>query len=132
MPSTNVSAALERPAAEQTSSPAETWEPCPVQESIRLIGRKWHLIVLWELSKRPHGFNALKHATRGISAKMLSQSLNELEAAGLVQREILSERPLRVSYRLTRKAEDLEGMFAVLHSWGQRHGLVEPTRMADR
>lgn len=104
--------------------------PCPVQESIKVIGRKWHLIILWELSQSSRGFNELKTATRGISAKMLSQSLTDLEDHGLVVRDVITERPLRVSYRLTEKAIDLTPMFEVLHGWGQRHGLVEEPALA--
>lgn len=103
----------------------EARDLCPVHESIKIIGRKWHLIILWELSKRPHGFNELKGATKGISAKMLSQSLTDLEDAGLVVREIVSQRPLRVAYHLTHKARELSEVFATLHDWGTRHGLCE-------
>lgn len=100
-----------------------------MQESIKIIGRKWHLIILWELSKHPHGFNELKTSTNGISAKMLSQSLSDLEAHGLVVRDVLSERPLRVSYRLTEKAYELQGVFEALHYWGQKHVLAEPQEL---
>lgn len=103
----------------------ETDDLCPVHESIKIIGRKWHLIILWELSKRAHGFNELKGATKGISAKMLSQSLTDLEDSGLVVREIVSERPLRVAYHLTRKARELSEVFGTLQDWGTRHGLCD-------
>lgn len=103
---------------------------CPVHESIKIVGRKWHLIILWELSKKPRGFNELKGSTNGISAKMLSQSLSELEEHELVVRDILSERPLRVAYRLTQKAQELSEVFAVLYGWGTRHGLCD-TQPAD-
>lgn len=113
----------------ESASPRPKNELCPVQESIKIIGRKWHLIILWELSKHPHGFNELKGATQGISAKMLSQSLSDLEDHDLVLRDVLSERPLRVSYRLTEKAYELTGVFEVLHDWGQRHGLIGPPQI---
>ncbi len=98
---------------------------CPVQETIRLIGRKWYLILLWELSKEPGGFNELKERAGGISAKMLSQSLSGLEHEGLVLRDIVTERPLRVCYHLTEKARDLAGIFDVLRDWGLRNGVCD-------
>ena len=113
------------PAAAPTETqPPVPVVPCPVQESVKIVGRKWHLIILWELSKARLGFNELKAAARGISAKMLAQSLAEMESQGLVLREIVSERPLRVSYRLTAKAEELAGLFDILDDWGRRHGLL--------
>lgn len=98
---------------------------CPVQETIRIVGRKWHLILLWELSRRPAGFNDLKQRARGISAKMLSQSLNDMEQEHLVVRDVVTERPLRVMYRLTERAEDLAGIFDVMKDWGERNGVAE-------
>lgn len=98
---------------------------CPVQETIRIIGRKWYLILLWELSKEPGGFNELKERAGGISAKMLSQSLSGLEAEGLVVRDIITQRPLRVCYHLTDKARELASIFEVLRDWGTRHGVCD-------
>jgi DNA-binding HxlR family transcriptional regulator len=105
--------------AEEADAPSSA-----VQETIRMVGRKWHLILLWELSQRPAGFNELKHRAGGISAKMLSQSLNDLEQSGLVVRDIVTERPLRVMYHLTAKAEELTAIFDVLDAWGRRHGIT--------
>jgi DNA-binding HxlR family transcriptional regulator len=117
---------------EPRHTPAETpgmlqEDLCPVQETIRLVGRKWYLILLWELSKAPGGFNELKERAGGISAKMLSQSLSGLEKEGLVVREIVSERPLRVCYHLTEKARDLADIFGVLREWGVRNGIHQRT-----
>lgn len=94
-----------------------------MQEAIRVIGRKWYLILLWELSKESGGFNELKQRAGGISAKMLSQSLTGLEEERLVVREIVTERPLRVRYHLTEEARELAGVFEVLRDWSLRHGL---------
>jgi DNA-binding HxlR family transcriptional regulator len=79
--------------------------------------------MLWELSQRPAVYNEMKQRAGGISAKMLSQSLNDLEAEHLVIRDIVTERPLRVMYRLTEKAEELASVFEILHDWGLRHGV---------
>lgn len=110
-----------------TRSPGISAEDaCPVQSAIRVIGRKWYLILLWELSKESGGFNELKQRAGGISAKMLSQSLSGLEEERLVVREIVTERPLRVRYHLTEEASELTGVFEVLRDWGLRNGLCSP------
>ncbi|MHB8586935.1 MAG: winged helix-turn-helix transcriptional regulator [Thermoplasmatota archaeon] len=94
--------------------------PSPVAETAKVIGKKWYLIILHELHQGARGFNELKRAVQGISAKVLSESLSELEARGLVQRRVASESPIRVEYRLTAKGEDLSGLFDIMRRWGEK------------
>ncbi|MEF8908350.1 MAG: helix-turn-helix domain-containing protein, partial [Haloarculaceae archaeon] len=69
----------------------------------------------------PQGFNALQESVDGISSKVLSDSLDDLEDAGLVDRAIISEKPFRVEYSLTERGADLEPVVEAMREWGQRH-----------
>ncbi len=93
---------------------------CPVTETAKIIGKKWYLIILHELTRTPMGFNELKRAVRGISAKVLSENLGELEARGLVIRTVYSESPIRVEYSLTDKGRELDGIFVSMRIWGEK------------
>lgn len=91
-----------------------------------VVGRKWvPLIVYHLLADGPMGFSALRDRIGGVSSKMLSESLDDLEAAGLVQREVLSDRPIRVSYELTERGAALEPVIAAMVDWGA--AFDEPT-----
>lgn len=93
---------------------------CPVTETAKIIGKKWYLIILHELTRSPMGFNDLKRAVRGISAKVLSENLAELEARGLLTRTVYSESPMRVEYGLTDKGRELDGIFLSMRVWGEK------------
>ena len=93
---------------------------CPVTETAKIIGKKWYLIILHELTRAPMGFNELKRAVRGISAKVLSENLAELEARGLLTRTVHSESPVRVEYALTDKGRELDGIFLSMRVWGEK------------
>ncbi|PSQ45155.1 transcriptional regulator [Halobacteriales archaeon SW_7_68_16] len=97
-------------------------EWCPVTTTATLIGRKWHPVIVHRLlDAGPLGFNALEEEVNGISSKVLSDSLDDLEKTGLVDREIVSEKPFRVEYSLTDRGEDLEGVIEAMAEWGQTH-----------
>ena len=93
---------------------------CPVTETAKIIGKKWYLIILHELTRQPMGFNELKRAVRGISAKVLSENLGELESKGLLTRTVYSESPIRVEYGLTDKGRELDGIFVSMRIWGEK------------
>jgi DNA-binding HxlR family transcriptional regulator len=107
--------------------PVRTVRSSPVAETAKVIGKKWYLIILHELHVGPRGFNDLKRAVHGISAKVLSESLSELEARGLVIRRVATQSPVRVEYSLTAKGEDLSGLFDVMRRWGEKW--VEPSAL---
>jgi DNA-binding HxlR family transcriptional regulator len=96
------------------------------QQAIRsmhdVLGRKWHPILLYHLlDDGPLGFSALKDRTDGISSKMLSESLDDLQSADLVSRELLSDQPVRVEYSLTARGQALESLLAEMVRWGSEH-----------
>jgi DNA-binding HxlR family transcriptional regulator len=102
----------------------EDW--CPVTTTASLICKKWHPVIVHRLLEYgPSGFNELKANVDGISSKVLSSSLDDLEEKQLVDREILSEKPVRVSYSLTEYGRSLEPVMISMRDWGLEH-LTEP------
>lgn len=92
-----------------------------------ILGRKWHLrIVYYLLDSGPHRFSDLKDRVDGISSKMLSESLSRLEEAGLVDREVVAEKPLEVEYSLTEDGEALESVVYGALEWWHRGSAETP------
>jgi len=101
----------------------EDW--CPITSTATLIGKKWHTVILHRLLVNgPLGFNRLKEEVDGISSKVLSDALEDLEEKGLVDREIVNEKPVRVEYSLTDLGESLEPVIMEMRDWGLEH--LEP------
>ena len=87
-----------------------------------LLGKKWHPVIVYELLENgPMGFSALKKSVEGISSKMLSESLDNLEAAEVVERNVESERPVRVTYSLTDRGHELEPVIRGMVEWGSEN-----------
>ncbi len=91
---------------------------CPVERTLNVLGRRWVGQVLWHLlsGRKRHG--ELLAAIDGISAKMLTDRLRELEAEGFVIREAFAEVPLRVEYELSERGRSLAGVFEAMVTWG--------------
>ena len=81
--------------------PEPCLEPCPIERGMRLIGGKWKGSILWHLKDGPVRFNDLARQLGGASKKMVNQRLREMEAMELVERRVLSTRPVAVAYVMT-------------------------------
>lgn len=86
---------------------------------LEMIGGKWKGLIMWELSARPVRFGVLKRLVTGISEKMLIQQLRELEADGLVHREVFYQVPPKVEYSLTHRGRSLNDALTPLCEWGK-------------
>jgi DNA-binding HxlR family transcriptional regulator len=96
---------------------------CPrFHEAVELVGRRWTGAILFSLIDGPLYFRELLAAVPGVSDRLLSQRLRELEAEGLVERSVHEGPPARVSYRLTASGEALEPVLLQLHDWAQTRG----------
>jgi len=82
-----------------------------------LIGKRWNGAILWALFHGLNRFSELNSAVPGLSARLLSERLKELEDAGVVWREVTPETPVRVTYRLTPKGDALRAIFKLLNAW---------------
>ncbi|AXC50219.1 transcriptional regulator [Paracoccus suum] len=86
-----------------------------------ILGGKWKGVILWELHDGAERFGALKRRIPGISEKMLIQQLREMEADGLVHREMFHQVPPRVDYSLTPLGASLNEALKPLCEWGRTH-----------
>jgi len=87
-----------------------------------IVGRKWHPHIVYHLrADGTMGFSDLKSAVDGISSKMLSEGLDDLEAMGIVERELVNDQPVRVAYSLTEAGDALEGIISDLVQWEQSY-----------
>ncbi len=101
-------------------------QACPTAESMDVIGTQWRLHVLHDLQDGELRFNELKAET-GASSRTLSQSLDALMDAGLVERRSEEAAPIAVYYRLTDKGKALEPVFDALDDWAAEW--VDPTEI---
>jgi DNA-binding HxlR family transcriptional regulator len=94
---------------------------CPhFHEAVELVGRRWAGAILFSLIEGPLFFRELLATVPGISDRLLSQRLRELESEGLVERSVHDGPPARVSYSLTPLGRELEPALRELYDWAQR------------
>jgi DNA-binding HxlR family transcriptional regulator len=94
---------------------------CPhFHAAIELIGKRWTGAILSALTEGPQRFGELARAIPGLSDRLLSQRLRELEEEGLVEREVEPGAPVRVSYSLTEKGSELGPAIGELKQWAKR------------
>lgn len=96
-------------------------EECPVRNVVAQIGDKWSLLILFALVDGPERFNALKGRIEGISQRMLTQTVRDLERDGYVNRTVYPEVPVRVEYELTDMGKDLVKPLYQLVMWAETH-----------
>ena len=99
-------------------------EKCNIINIWDVLGRRWSLLILKNLSsKNVVRFNELKRNLQDISNTVLSDRLSELEHEGLISKKIYPEVPLKVEYKLTTKAKDLEPILRNLANWCEKWDL---------
>ena len=89
---------------------------CPAQEAFKILANKWSLIIIKELSASKLRFNQIKKKMEGISARELSKRLEVLEKVGAVNRKIISIKPIRVEYSLTKAGNELVQAIEIIHN----------------
>ncbi|ELS54286.1 putative transcriptional regulator [Streptomyces viridochromogenes Tue57] len=93
---------------------------CGVTAAISVIDGKWKTSLLWLLESGPHRPAELRRRLPGLTEKVLTQALRELEADGLVDREVYDVLPPKTVYSLTGFGRDLAEALAPLSDWGHR------------
>ncbi|MFQ5815071.1 MAG: winged helix-turn-helix transcriptional regulator [Candidatus Hydrothermarchaeaceae archaeon] len=93
---------------------------CPVRGTVNIIGKKWSLMTIYNLSDGSKGFNELLRSANGISSKTLSTTLSKLREEGIVDRRVQSDSPIRVEYSLTEKGKDLQELVDCMKQWGKK------------
>jgi DNA-binding HxlR family transcriptional regulator len=92
-----------------------------VKLTASIIGGKWKPTLLFHLEGRKRRFCELQRLIPGLTKKMLTQHLRELEHDGIVHRKVYAEVPPRVEYSLTRHGESLKPILKLMSAWGNRH-----------
>jgi DNA-binding HxlR family transcriptional regulator len=100
----------------------ELGDSCPTQATIAAIGGRWKIIILWHLYGGKLRFSELRRKMPGISQKMLTEQLRELEGHGLVTRTVYAEVPPRVEYAATPLGDSLRPVITAISDWGRTHG----------
>jgi DNA-binding HxlR family transcriptional regulator len=94
---------------------------CPhFHAAIELIGKRWTGAIVCALTERPMRYAELGKAVPGLSDRLLSQRLRELEDEGLVERQVEAGTPVRVIYSLTEAGQQLDPVLSELKSWARR------------
>lgn len=94
---------------------------CPhFHHAIELIGKRWTGAIVCALTERPMRYAELGKAVPGLSDRLLSQRLRELEDEGLVERQVEAGTPVRVIYSLTEAGQQLDPVLSELKSWARR------------
>lgn len=104
-------------------------ETCPIRNVVTQIGDKWSMLILFALVEGADRFNSLKSRIVGISQRMLTQTLRDLEREGYVERTVYPEVPVRVEYELTEMGRGIVKPLYQLVSWaGDHHDDIKVAR----
>ena len=107
---------------------------CAVEVAVDAIAGRWTPVILAHLNEGVHRYGQLRRRIPGLSEKMLTQRLRELEAAGLVERQVHEDarhRPATVSYRLTEEGQSLAPVLQALYDWGARRAAERGIRLPE-
>ena len=94
---------------------------CPVETTLMLIGDKWKVLILRDLMPGTKRFGELKKSVGNVSQKVLTSQLRDMEANGLVTRQVYVEVPPRVEYSLTDLGRSLKPILDAMWTWGEEY-----------
>lgn len=121
--------------AERTGEPAERIvmaeqplgvRPCSVAAALDILGERWSLLAVREISYGVHTFARIAAYT-GASRDILADRLRKLEAAGIIERQPYSEHPPRYEYHLTQAGRELFPVMLALREWGDKWAVESPS-----
>jgi DNA-binding HxlR family transcriptional regulator len=94
---------------------------CPIETTFRIIGKRWTVLIIREILRGNTQFNRFMENIEGISPKVLTERLRELEQLGIIRRKIVSEYPLRVEYSLTEMGKGFEPVLLTAASFSMMY-----------
>ncbi|WP_414578993.1 winged helix-turn-helix transcriptional regulator [Anabaena sp. CCY 9402-a] len=102
---------------------AENYErlTCEVETTLKVIGGRWKVLIIRELLSETKRFGELQRSLPGITQKMLTQQLRELEEDGIIHREVYAQIPPKVEYSLTPLGKSLQPILYAMHEWAVKH-----------
>ena len=92
---------------------------CPIETTLKMLGCKWKVLIIRELLTGTKRFGELKRAVTGITQKVLTSKLREMEELGLLEREVYPQIPPKVEYTLTEIGYSLRPVLESLKCWGK-------------
>ena len=95
--------------------------PCPVANTLDLVGDKWSLLIIRDMRHGKRTYGELAQSPEGIPTNILADRLCRLEDAGIIESAAYQERPVRYAYTLTDKGNDLGELLGALVRWGKKH-----------
>ncbi|QQE13645.1 helix-turn-helix transcriptional regulator [Planctomycetota bacterium] len=97
----------------------EIEDACPTETALDVMGGKWKGMILYHLCEGTKRFNGLMRLLPGVTQRMLTKQLRELEKDGIVHRKVYAEVPPRVEYSLTVLGKKLRPVVKALEDWGE-------------
>lgn len=94
---------------------------CPIETTFRIIGKRWTVLVIREMLRGHKQFNRFMENIEGISPKVLTERLRELEHLGIVSRKIVSEYPVKIEYSLTDLGKGFEPVLLSAASFSMKY-----------
>ena len=101
---------------------------CPAEFTLAMIGGRWKIPLIFHLLSGAKRFSELSRALGGVTQKMLTQQLREMERHGLVERKIYAQVPPKVEYSLTPLGRSLQPVVDAMCRWGELHGAPAEAR----
>jgi DNA-binding HxlR family transcriptional regulator len=101
--------------------PLDDKATCEVETTLKVIGGRWKVLIIRELINGVKRFGELQRSLNGITQKMLTQQLREMEADGIIHREVYPQIPPKVEYSLTDLGESLKPILYAMHDWAINH-----------
>jgi len=105
---------------------------CPVETTLHVISGRWKTVILFHLFDGTKRFSELLRAMGGITQKMLTQQLREMESDGVVRRRVYPQVPPKVEYSLTSLGHSLQPVVEAMCRWGLRHNQVTARQRSRR
>ncbi len=94
---------------------------CPIEATFKIIGKKWTILIIREILRGTKQFNRFLENIEGITPKVLTERLRELQKSGIVRRRIVSEYPIRVEYEMTDMGREFEPVLLAAASFSMRN-----------
>lgn len=98
---------------------------CPVEITMGLIGEKWKVLIIRDLLTGTKRFGELQRSIGGVSQKVLTNNLRQMEKSGLISRKVYAEVPPRVEYSLTDLGKSLKPILDSMVNWGEDYRKIK-------
>ena len=105
------------------NKPEKIQKTCTLKDVLDVIGGKWSMPIIYNLSKGKMRFKEIERTIKGINTRMLVKELKNMEANGILTRKVFPTVPPTVEYTLTLKGSKLLPSIKSLHKWGQEYAV---------